>query len=42
MQFLTDLFATRQITAISEIPAILANLMKAFTDLISKKLRLLL
>ena len=42
MQFLTDLFATRQITAISEIPAILANLMKAFTDFDFKKVAALI
>ena len=42
MQFLTDLFATRQITAISEIPAIHANLMKAFTDFDFKKVAALI
>ena len=42
MQFLTDFFATRQITSVSEIPAILANLMKAFTDFDFKKVAALI
>ena len=37
MQFLTDLFATRQLTALSEIPAVLEKFIQAFGDFDFKK-----